>query len=176
MVLAADKLFMSQGLTDTTLSQIAVEADVPLGNVYYYYKRKEDIALAVLEYKQKQMHELLEHLSEHPEPKARLQSLVRHCLNQEQEANNKFSNLLVTFVNDANKCSEEFSNRLVQIVNGLIVWCTKQFESLNKGERSEKYALQLFLSLQGLLLNEGTINAFHTDGQIDFLAEQLDFS
>ena len=40
---AANKLVHQQGFNQTTLADIAKAAQVPLGNVYYYFKTKEDI-------------------------------------------------------------------------------------------------------------------------------------
>ncbi len=38
-----------QGATATTLADIAQAADVPLGNVYYYFKTKDDLIRAVVQ-------------------------------------------------------------------------------------------------------------------------------
>jgi TetR/AcrR family transcriptional regulator, transcriptional repressor for nem operon len=45
---AASRLFYEQGVERTTLADIATAADVPLGNVYYYFKTKDDIVGAVV--------------------------------------------------------------------------------------------------------------------------------
>ena len=42
LVQAADKLIYEQTFHTTTLANIAKLAEVPLGNVYYYFKTKED--------------------------------------------------------------------------------------------------------------------------------------
>lgn len=44
---AAAHLFWMQGYAATSLADIAQEADVPLGNVYYYFKSKAALADAV---------------------------------------------------------------------------------------------------------------------------------
>jgi len=48
---AANKLVHAQGFNQTTLADIAREAEVPLGNVYYYFKTKEDIGHALIEHR-----------------------------------------------------------------------------------------------------------------------------
>jgi AcrR family transcriptional regulator len=45
---AASRLFYEQGVERTTLADIATAAEVPLGNVYYYFKTKDDIVGAVV--------------------------------------------------------------------------------------------------------------------------------
>ena len=38
---AAETLFSQQGVHRTTLADIAQEAEVPLGNIYYHFRTKE---------------------------------------------------------------------------------------------------------------------------------------
>ena len=40
---AANDLIYQQTFNATTLADIAAKANVPLGNVYYYFKTKDDI-------------------------------------------------------------------------------------------------------------------------------------
>ncbi|MEM7290988.1 MAG: TetR/AcrR family transcriptional regulator [Pseudomonadota bacterium] len=47
LVQAAARLFWVQGYSATSLADVAKAADVPIGNLYYYYKSKADLALAV---------------------------------------------------------------------------------------------------------------------------------
>ena len=49
LVTAAKLLLHEQGLHRTTLADVASRADVPLGNIYYYFKTKDSLAEAVLE-------------------------------------------------------------------------------------------------------------------------------
>ena len=49
LIEAAKVLIHQKGFNQTTLADIAQEADVPLGNVYYYFKTKEAIGDAVID-------------------------------------------------------------------------------------------------------------------------------
>ena len=53
-------LIHKQGFNLTTLADIAQEANVPLGNVYYYFKTKESIAEAVIANRGRELHEALQ--------------------------------------------------------------------------------------------------------------------
>ena len=44
---AAAELFWTKGFAATSIADIAQKAAVPVGNVYYYYKTKSDLADAV---------------------------------------------------------------------------------------------------------------------------------
>ena len=61
LIQAADKLIYEQTFHTTTLADIAKLADVPLGNVYYYFKTKEDL---VFEFYQELQSESLEQCHE----------------------------------------------------------------------------------------------------------------
>ena len=45
----ATKLAYGRGFRETSLADIAEAARVPVGNVYYYFKTKEELAEAVVE-------------------------------------------------------------------------------------------------------------------------------
>ncbi|MEL6436106.1 MAG: TetR/AcrR family transcriptional regulator [Pseudomonadota bacterium] len=47
LVLAAADLFWRNGFAATSIADVAENAEVPLGNVYYYFKTKADLAEAV---------------------------------------------------------------------------------------------------------------------------------
>src|SRR5260221_12867581 len=49
LVSAAVGLAYQNGFGATSLADIAREAEVPLGNVYYYFKTKDDIGEAIVE-------------------------------------------------------------------------------------------------------------------------------
>src|ERR687887_394281 len=48
LVESATALFHEQGVQRTTLAEVAERAEVPLGNVYYYFKTKDELVGAVL--------------------------------------------------------------------------------------------------------------------------------
>src|SRR5260221_11809906 len=48
LIEASKAAFYQQGVAPTTLADIAVRAEVPLGNVYYYFRTKDEILAAVI--------------------------------------------------------------------------------------------------------------------------------
>jgi AcrR family transcriptional regulator len=76
LVTAARRTIHEQGVEQSTLAGIAAAAEVPLGNVYYYFKTKEDLVRAVVEnydHDYDVLHELLE---KHQDPRDRLKALI----------------------------------------------------------------------------------------------------
>jgi AcrR family transcriptional regulator len=49
LIAAARQEMYAQGVEKTTLADIAAAAGIPLGNVYYYFKTKDDLLHAVIE-------------------------------------------------------------------------------------------------------------------------------
>ncbi len=80
---AASQLLHQQGVEKTTLADIAQAADVPVGNVYYYFKTKDDIIAAVIEAHDRLARTALAAIdSSHRSPKSRLKALVGEYADQ----------------------------------------------------------------------------------------------
>ena len=78
LIQTAVELVYRQGFQKTTLADIAQEADVPLGNVYYYFKTKDALAEAVIGAHEKALRErFASWTSAHREPRGRLRCLIR---------------------------------------------------------------------------------------------------
>src|SRR5580704_19512422 len=78
LVSAARQLLHQQGTERTTLAEIAQAADVPPGNVYYYFKTKDDVIAAVIEAHAQEVKTTLTFIdTHHRSPKTRLKAFVR---------------------------------------------------------------------------------------------------
>jgi TetR/AcrR family transcriptional regulator, transcriptional repressor for nem operon len=78
LVAAATQLLLEQGIERTTLAEIAAAANVPLANVYYYFRTKGDlVADVVSSYIERAKAVLHEIEIKYRTPNARLKALVR---------------------------------------------------------------------------------------------------
>ena len=76
LISAAAKLFWHQGYHGASIKDIAREADVPLGNVYYYFPDKAKLALAVAQVFTAETEQMLKELaSAGSDPRKRLVQL-----------------------------------------------------------------------------------------------------
>ena len=73
---AAQSLIHRQGFHHTTLAAISEESGVSLGNMYYYFKTKEDILAAVTEGQTKRFHSYASDWEQDPLPRNRLLSFL----------------------------------------------------------------------------------------------------
>jgi len=76
LVASAADLLHQQGVQGTTLAEIAQAADVPPGNVYYYFKTRDELVHAVIESQLDEVRELLAQLDTRATPIARLKGLA----------------------------------------------------------------------------------------------------
>ncbi|MFD8811315.1 TetR/AcrR family transcriptional regulator [Streptomyces sp. NPDC059627] len=79
---AAARVLHEQGVERTTLADIAREADVPVGNVYYYFKTKDELVQAALSEHTAHLDELTGRLDLLPDPRERLKALVEAWVGQ----------------------------------------------------------------------------------------------
>ena len=70
LIAAARQVLYEHGIEQATLADIAVAAEVPLGNVYYYFKTKDALVSAVIEVYRNYFAELSSQLSQQDEPPA----------------------------------------------------------------------------------------------------------
>jgi len=76
LIESAAKLFHQAGFKDTSIADIAEDSGVPLGNVYYYFKTKDELAGAVIEQRAETIKGWARQWEENPDPKKRLFSLL----------------------------------------------------------------------------------------------------
>jgi len=152
LVDAADQLFHQQGVSNTTLANIATLANVPLGNVYYYFKSKDSIILAVIERRKRLLNGLFTEWNALEDIKARLKSFVQYTGTLAEESA-KFGDSLGSLCQELGKQGGTIGQAASQLMSDMIQWCEKQFQSLGKSsDESSKLALNLVASLQGISL------------------------
>lgn len=77
LVATAAGLFWRQGFAMTSLAQIAAESGIPLGNIYYYFKTKAELARGVADIFVTETENMLTEIVEtDQDPRRRLQSLI----------------------------------------------------------------------------------------------------
>jgi TetR/AcrR family transcriptional repressor of nem operon len=77
LVASAGELLMQHGTEGPTLAEIAEAADVPPGNVYYYFKTRDDLLRAVVDSRADELRHWLGAAERRSTPRLRLQGLLR---------------------------------------------------------------------------------------------------
>ncbi len=150
LVEAADKLFYEQGVGGTTLANIAALAEVPLGNVYYYFKSKESIILAVIEGRRRIIQTQFDSWNDLSQ-KERLKCLIAHNATQSDQTAS-FGDWLGSLCQELCKQNGEIPTAASALLKDVLNWCETQFVEMGKGEKSHSLSLSLLSGLQGISL------------------------
>lgn len=148
---SAKELIYRQGFNVTTLADIANEADVPLGNVYYYFKTKADIAVAVLDSIAAEQQILFGHLNEEPSPKTRLYYFLEHA-KQDRKLIMLQGCRVGTLCQEFSKESGVLHKLVANIMMDALLWMEAQFCKLGFIEEASDLSLDLMYKLQGAFL------------------------
>ncbi len=158
LIESADKLFHQKGISNTTLSNIADLAGVPLGNVYYYFKSKDSIILAVIEYRKNSLDALFSEWEQVPSIKERLAAFVKYSTNLADEAA-QFGDSLGSLCQELGKQGGVIGQSASGLMGSILNWCEKQFTAIGQTpENAKKLALNLVASVQGINLITLTFN------------------
>ena len=151
LIEAAKVLIHQQGFNLTTLADIAQEADVPLGNVYYYFKTKEAIGIAVIEKRATEWTERLASWSEITDPLARLMAMVKFGL-ENIEVTARFGCPVGGLCQELGKQGGALSDLAAKLLHDVLQWSEQQFKALGFESRASELSLNLIASIQGMYL------------------------
>jgi len=144
-VTAAQELVYRQGVARTTLAHIAEAADVPVGNVYYYFKTKDDIVGAVVQTQARQIESTLADFERrHRSPKARLKALVRF-LAEHADATARYGCPHGSLSTELAKHTRGSGALLMQIQ---LDWAEQQFRAIGRRDAHD-LAVDLLVGYQG---------------------------
>ena len=149
MVDAACDLLHRQGMEGTTLADIADAADVALGNVYYYFKTKDDIVASVAQARVEQIEAAVATLERaHRSPKARLKALVGIVAEQKATIG-RFGCPYGTLCSELAKHDHGGSDALAtRLMDALLGWVEQQFAAMGRRDAHD-LAVELVIAYQG---------------------------
>lgn len=151
LVQAADKLIYEQTFHTTTLADIAKLADVPLGNVYYYFKTKEAIMDAVLQKRATEWRTLFQQWETLPDIKERLSALLQYNATQ-SETFARFGCVIGSLCQELGKQGGILANAAAKLMTDILKWVETQFREMGKGDHSEQLATYFVSGIQGMNL------------------------
>jgi TetR/AcrR family transcriptional regulator, transcriptional repressor for nem operon len=157
LVAAATHLLYEQGIERTTLADIAKAADVPAGNVYYYFKTKDDVIAAVIEAHVQQIRTTLASIdAHHRSPKGRLKALVREFTAQ-SEIVAQHGCPLGSLCSELGKRVKRPSFAAAELMRLPIEWAEEQFRSMGRRDAHD-LATDLMAAYEGSALLANTMD------------------
>ncbi|WP_067713333.1 TetR/AcrR family transcriptional regulator [Nocardia yamanashiensis] len=151
---AAAQVFYERGVEKTTIADIARVADVPVGNVYYYFKTKDQLIQAAIGAHARTLEEIIATLERVDSPAERLKALVRGWVDQRDQAA-QFGCPSGTLATELDKRDDGLEQELAIVMRGLVDWVQTQFAAMGRADARE-LAVALVASYQGISLLTNT--------------------
>ena len=156
LVAAATQLLHQQGVERTTLADIAKTADVPAGNVYYYFKTKDEVIAAVIEAHVQQIRATLASIdARHRSPKSRLKSFARE-FGSRSEIVARYGCPLGSLCSELDKRVDGSIFAVAKLMRLPIAWAEEQFRSLGRRDARD-LAIDLLAAYEGHALLANTM-------------------
>ncbi|MGO8862271.1 MAG: TetR/AcrR family transcriptional regulator [Acidimicrobiales bacterium] len=155
LVVAACRLFHEQGVEKTTLAEIAHVADVPLGNIYYYFKTKDELVRAVIDAYAQELRTRLSALNRYRTPKGRLKALVRDLADQ-RELTSQYGCPMGTLCSELDKRDDDLDRIAAELLSAPIDWAEQQFQLMGRNDARD-LGIALVAAYQGISLLANTL-------------------
>jgi TetR/AcrR family transcriptional regulator, transcriptional repressor for nem operon len=158
LVDTANRLVHEQGFNRTTLADIAKEANVALGNVYYYFKTKEEIGHAVIDQRASFYAAQMEAWNALPDPRKRIQAFIQMVIDaREMLAHSGCP--IGSLCQELHKAGGPLADKAASMFTAVLAWLEGQFRLLGKGKEAPDLALHLLSALEGATLLAHSFNS-----------------
>ena len=154
LVASARTLLHQQGVERTTIAEVAKAADVPPGNVYYYFKTKDELVEAAVATNSDDIEHLLGALERYRSPQARLKGFVRAIVEQRDLAA-RYGCPHGSLCQELGKRDDDLQRSCAELLELPLRWAERQFREMGRRDARE-LAVGLIAAWQGALLLSNT--------------------
>ncbi|WP_037807233.1 TetR/AcrR family transcriptional regulator [Streptomyces sp. NRRL F-2580] len=151
---AAAQVLHAQGIAQTTLADIAQAAEVPVGNVYYYFKTKDQLVEAAIDAHAQTLRGLITALDALPTPQDRLKALLNGWVEQ-RELTARYGCPTGTLASELDKRADGLDRSIAAVMQALLDWAEQQFREMGRTDARE-LAVALIAAYQGISLLTNT--------------------
>lgn len=169
LVQAASQLIQRQGYARTTLAEIALAGGIPLGSVYYYFKTKDEVFVAINERRMQGLRRLLAETVESAGPREGLDALIQVWVT-DKDIDALYGCPIGSVCYELAKQRGALSEEAAKPLRFLRQWAEEQFRQLGFAESAPAHALHLITVLQGASL---VANAFNNPAVISQETDHL---
>jgi AcrR family transcriptional regulator len=150
LVASAGDLLHRQGVSATALAQVAAAAEVPLGNVYYYFKTKDDLVRAVIESRTDQVEAMLDTLQARRTPGARVKALAHNWVEM-RELVARYGCPFGTLAAELDRRDDGLDQEAAKPIGLILDWAEDQFRQMGRRDARD-LAIAFFAGVQGAAL------------------------
>ncbi|MFI7705304.1 TetR/AcrR family transcriptional regulator [Nonomuraea sp. NPDC049480] len=151
---AAMRVLHEQGVEKTTLADIAHAADVPVGNVYYYFKTKDQLIEAAIDSHGRELTSMIAELEKLPTPQERLKALLNGWVGQ-RDLTARYGCPTGTLASELDKRDDGLDRAIAKVMGELLDWVERQFQAMGRDDARE-LAVALIAAYQGVSLLTNT--------------------
>lgn len=167
LVEAAARLFYEQGVERTTIAEIAAAADVPAGNVYYYFKTKDEIVDAVVAARTAEVEATFAGLAEqHAAPADRLKALFV-SLAAQADVFAQRGCPIGTLCTELSKRGSGPGSPSATLMQALVDGAERQFQEMGRADAHE-------LAVRTITSYQGAAVLAHAAGSPDVMRSEAD--
>ncbi len=168
IVEAANRLFYHKGYHNTSFTDVVNASGVPRGNIYYYFKSKEDILHAALKYRLSRIEQMLQSWSErYRTPIERLNRFLE-ILPDSVDSLARYGCPMGTLNAELGKNDPALQAEAKAMFLLFEDWLTDQFAELGYAGRAREFARRLLARGQGISM------ITHVYGDRRFLMQETD--
>ena len=155
LVDAACQVFYANGVERTTLADVAAAAGIPLGNVYYYFKTKNDLIEAVVEARLNEARTMLAWVeAAHDDPRDRLKALFAGFAEQGEEVA-RYGCPQGSLCSELDKLPGG-PGPAAELMRVPVDWAERQFRALGRADARD-LAIEVIARYQGSALLASTL-------------------
>lgn len=156
LINAATTLFHQQGYGKTSLSDIAEESGVPLGNVYYYFRTKDELADAVVHERLDHMQALFDHCEQHDDPRQRLNCFMDAIVAMRADIT-RYGCPIGGLCQELNKDETGLADMADTLLRQSLKWITAQFKAMGHKD-ANKLGQHFLATMHGASLLANTFD------------------
>jgi len=173
LVASAGDLLHRNGVSATTLAQVAEAADVPPGNVYYYFKTKDDLVRAVIDSRADQVRAMLDSLQSRRSPGARVKALAHQWVEM-RDLVARYGCPFGTLAAELERGDDCVDGMAAKPIGLILDWTEDQFRQMGRRDARD-LAIALFSGVQGAALLANTLrDPDIITGQVRHLGRWID--
>ncbi len=169
LIETAANLTYQRGFGKTALADIAHEAKVPLGNVYYYFKTKAEIGEAIIAQRVAEFRMMRQEWEKSESSQDRLVAFIQMTVGN-RNALASSGCPVGSLCAELDKYGGHLAKEASRPFKELLSWIEAQFAALGRGREKKALALHLLSALQGVSL---LANCFADPRLVVIEADQL---
>lgn len=150
IIKAADQLFYQQGYNQTSFSDIALASEIPRGNLNYYFKTKDEVLAAVIQYRLAGMRQMLQSWDNtFKSPLERLKRYAKIVSNVKDEVI-YYGCPMGTLNTELGKVQHELQDISKEPFSVFESWIKKQFQAMGCSKNATELTMHLMVWTQGI--------------------------